>query len=207
MLQGESVLYHIFTWRFINRNIKLWENLFIKMFPYYEFKRQLLAAYIECYPRFYVSEEACMPGQSIACQILTSYKLVEDYVESNHSQPICYNISNITDQDHISCVSSMLFADLEKISKLQDPVPEKYMKLQTSEGVKSIFTYHHLINRQMIAEKGYASAANDNAEQKAKKKKKKKNNNNVIAEPVTFFNPIFYMIKNVRQSYNEHCSL
>ena len=99
----------------------------------------------------------------------------------------------------------MLFADLEKISKLPDPVPEKYMKLQTSAGVKSIFTYHNLINRQMKAEKGFAEAANDNAEQKAKKKKKKKNN--TIAEPVTFFNPIFFMIKNARQFYNEHCSL
>lgn len=148
-----------------------------------------------------------MPGQSIACQILTSYKLVEDYIDSHHSQPICYNISNITDQDHISCVSSMLFADLEKISKLPDPVPGKYMKLQTSAGVKSIFTFHSLINQQMTAEKGFAAVANQNAEQKEKSKKKKKKKNNIIAEPVTFFNPIFFMIKNVRQSYNEHCSL
>lgn len=104
-----------------------------------------------------------MPGQSIACQILTSYKLVEDYIDSHHSQPLCYNISNITDQDHVNCVSSMLFTDLDKISKLQEPVPEKYMKLQTSAGVKSLFTFHHLINQQMTAEKGYAAAANNTA--------------------------------------------
>lgn len=54
-LQGERILFHLFTWRFINRDIRWWENMFIKMFPYYEFKKQLLVAYIECYPRFYVS--------------------------------------------------------------------------------------------------------------------------------------------------------
>ena len=103
---------HLFIWRLVGRDLKFWEPAFINMFPYYEFKKVLLATYIQSFPHLYLNEESCMAGQSLACQILTSYKLVEDYIDSPNSQPIGYNIKGIVDSEHMNYLSSMLCSDL-----------------------------------------------------------------------------------------------
>lgn len=56
------------------------------MFPYYPFKKLLLSKYFKCFESLYASDES--KGQSIACQIVTSYKLIEDYSDSSEAVPI-----------------------------------------------------------------------------------------------------------------------
>jgi hypothetical protein len=70
-----------------------WENVFINMFPLYEFKKQLLATYIKYFVRIYKGDSTLSYGQSLSCQILTSYKLVEDYIQSENSLPLGHNIN------------------------------------------------------------------------------------------------------------------
>jgi len=50
------------------------------MFPYYQFKKQLIAAYIDYFGSLYAGDTSGNAGQSLSCQILTSYKLVEEYI-------------------------------------------------------------------------------------------------------------------------------
>lgn len=56
------------------------------MFPYYPFKQLLIAEYIACYSDVYAFEST--KGMSIACQIMTSYKLIEDYINIKGAKPI-----------------------------------------------------------------------------------------------------------------------
>jgi len=61
------------------------------MFPVYTFKQQLLSSYIKCYDSLYSNSKL---GLSISCQIMTSYKLVEDYADSYGAVPIVINPMN-----------------------------------------------------------------------------------------------------------------
>ena len=50
------------------------DNLFIELFPYYPFKKLLLEQYVRCFHDIYAGNST--KGMSIACQIITSYKLI-----------------------------------------------------------------------------------------------------------------------------------
>jgi hypothetical protein len=62
------------------------------MFPYYAFKKQLMAAYMACFVQIYAGDRAADSGQSLSCQLLTSYKLVDDYIASAGSLPLGFNV-------------------------------------------------------------------------------------------------------------------
>ena len=65
------------------------------MFPYYAFKQQLISAYMKTFNVLYANQS--QTGLSISCQIITSYKLVEDYADSHGAVPILVTPSlNIT---------------------------------------------------------------------------------------------------------------
>lgn len=108
------------------------------MFPYYPFKQQLITNYFKCFSSLYGSEHR--KGESIACQIVTSYKLVEDYSDSKDAIPII-----IPESDKISDVShktKMMTYDLHRINTLQGEAPLKYWSLVIRHGIRSMFGYY-----------------------------------------------------------------
>lgn len=52
-----------------------------------------MAAYVNCIPRLHNNEISSGIGQSISCQILTSYKLVEDYVFLKSNKPLGFGLN------------------------------------------------------------------------------------------------------------------
>jgi hypothetical protein len=91
-INGTIFLHNLIHYKLMEIYMKDWENIFISMFPYYPFKQQLLAAYVHCFPQVYIGDEDGNNGESLSCQILTSYKLVEDYIEMEGSVPLGSNL-------------------------------------------------------------------------------------------------------------------
>jgi hypothetical protein len=79
-LSKNSFLYNFLNYKLMGDHMKQWERIFINMFPYYTFKQSLIKAYMACFFQLYAGDRQADSGQSLACQILTSYKLVEDYI-------------------------------------------------------------------------------------------------------------------------------
>ena len=108
------------------------------MFPYYPFKQQLIANYISCYSTVYAGEDRA--AQSISCQIMTSYKLVEDYAESKFAVPISVNTGEKLSS--VCHLTKMMTWDLNKINSLTGEAPEKYWKMQINHGIVNLFGYY-----------------------------------------------------------------
>ena len=68
------------------------------MFPYYPFKQLLIAQYIQNFENVYAAEQ--IKGMSIGCQIMTSYKLIEDYADLEGAKPFYIKASNNIGQVH-----------------------------------------------------------------------------------------------------------
>lgn len=108
------------------------------MFPYYPFKQQLIANYIKCFSTLYASEHR--KGESIACQIMTSYKLVQGYSESKDAVPIIIPESHkISEAYH---KTKMMTHDLNRINSLQGEAALKYWELVIRYGIQSMLGYY-----------------------------------------------------------------
>jgi len=112
------------------------------MFPVYTFKQQLLSSYVRCYHSIYSG--LSKSGLSISCQIMTSYKLVEDYVDSFGAVPIVINTANQT-IDQVLHLTRMFLNDLYRINSLQGNAPLKYWKMQLRYGVQNLFGYYEVL--------------------------------------------------------------
>lgn len=123
---------------FSGTDFKQWQNLFIEMFPVYSFKQQLISSYIKSFNLIYAGQS--QTGLSISCQIMTSYKLVEDYADSNRAAPISVNQSD--DINEVQHLTRMLIYDLDKITSLQGNAPLKYWRMQLKYGIEGLFAYY-----------------------------------------------------------------
>ena len=91
---------------------------------------------------------------SIACQIMTSYRLVEDYSIAEGSRPITIQVSeNISEVHHLT---KMMTYDLDRIQGLQGNVTFRYWKMLITHGITGIFGYYESL--KLVARKEKAAA-------------------------------------------------
>lgn len=110
------------------------------MFPYYPFKQLLLSNYFTYFHLIYDGTDSAMStGTSIACQLLTSYQLVGDLVQSKGQLGLGELIVKKKSQKKTNSVVYLLIHDFHYFSKLQGDTPKIFWQFQVRRGIDKIF--------------------------------------------------------------------
>lgn len=83
-MNKRTILENLLTYTITKNHFDQWFKLFIMIFSYYPFKSSILSHYMTNYGLIVDgSNESYHSARSIACQLLTSFKLVEHYALEN----------------------------------------------------------------------------------------------------------------------------
>jgi len=120
------------------------------MFSYYPFKLEILKHYIKNYGLILNGTKPSIDNAlSISCQIITSYKLVEQYTHENNQG---LGQSNAVPQKSKTLFKyyQMYCQDLASLCQLSEGAPFSYwrMHINTNESLKSIFYYYDFLMKR-----------------------------------------------------------
>ena len=112
------------------------------LFPYYPSKTTLITIYMKNQHLLYDGSEAAFNSLTgMACQILTSYKLVK-YYALNNKEGLSSKMKLPTKTKKLTEFLLKYYMDLNFISDCSEDTPYVYWKMHIQGGMENIFGYY-----------------------------------------------------------------